>query len=161
MQVMSTSDAAITSLGAQSVALSRCVNGTPFVNTPVSLRLAIRDTNPTVFTMNRAGAEPLGLPIDLSGNILPAGTKIEFSTTNGILLGENTYIVPNTSEPSAQAWIYTVQLRSDAAQSLPNSTDPAQTPSLICVNTVSSGTLNVKVTSPLGVITTRSYPVTD
>ena len=151
VQVMSTSTAAITSLGPQSVALDHCVSGTPFVNAPVSLQLAIRDTNPTVFTLNRAGAAPLRLPIDLPGNILPAGTKIEFSTSNGTLLGENIYTVPNTSEPSAQAWIYTVTLRSDAMQNA----------ALVCGDIASSGLLNVKVTSPSGIITTKSYPVTD
>lgn len=156
VQVLSTSTAAITSLGPQSVALSHCVNGTPFVNTAVTLQLAIRDTNPTLFALNRAGAEPLRLPIDLPGNILPAGTKIEFSASNGTILSERSYVVPNTSEPSAQAWIYTVQMQSDATQ-----TSPAGTPPLYCSNAVTNGTLTVKVTTPSGMVTSKSYPVSD
>lgn len=127
VQVMSTSTAAITSLGPQSVALSHCVHGTPFVNTAVTLQLAIRDTNPTLFVLNRAGVEPLRLPLDLPGNILPAGSKIEFLASNGTILSERSYVVPNTSEPSAQAWIYTIQMQSDATQ-----TSPAGLPPLYC-----------------------------
>jgi hypothetical protein len=152
VQVLSTSTAAITSLDAQQFALSHCVSGTPFVNTAVTLRLAIRDTNPTVFLMNRAGADgSLDLPFDLPGNILPAGTKIEFIASNGTVLSPNPLIVPNTNEPSAAVWIYPVQMQSDAAQDQ----------FLKCSNAVSSGSLTVKVTSPSGVVTMRSYPVTD
>ncbi|CAN7254405.1 Ig-like domain-containing protein [Massilia sp. LjRoot122] len=156
VQVMSTSTAAITSLGPQSVALSHCVHGTPFVNTAVTLQLAIRDTNPTLFVLNRAGVEPLRLPLDLPGNILPAGSKIEFLASNGTILSERSYVVPNTSEPSAQAWIYTIQMQSDATQ-----TSPAGLPPLYCSNPVTNGALTVKVTSPSGMVTTKSYPVTD
>lgn len=156
VQVLSGSTAAITSLGPQSIALSHCVTGTPFVNIPVTLQLAIRDNNQTVFTLNRAGAPPLRLPIDLPGNILPAGTRIEFMASNGKLLTPVAYTVPNTNEPSAQAWIYTVQMQSDATQ-----TPPAMVPPLFCTNEVGSGQLTVKVTTPMGVITTRNYPVTD
>lgn len=152
VQVLSTSTAAVTSLDAQQFALSHCVSGTRFVNTPVTLRLAIRDTNPTVFGMNRAGsAGSLDLPFDLPGNILPAGTKIEFIASNGTLLSPNPIIVPNTNEPSAAGWIYPVQMQSDAGQDL----------ALNCFNTVSSASLTVKVTSPAGIVTLRSYPVTD
>lgn len=156
VQVMSTSTAAISSLGPETIALSHCVNGTPFVNNAVTLQLAIRDTNPTVFALNRSGAAPLNLPIDLPGNILAAGTKIEFIPSNGTLLSPPSFIVPNTNEPSAAAWIYTVQMQSDASQ-----TSPAGLPPLYCSNQVSSGSLTVKVTSPSGIITTRAYPVTD
>lgn len=156
VQVLSTSTAAVTSLGPQSVTLSHCVNGTPFVNTAVTLQLAIRDTNPTVFALNRAGVEPLRLPIDLPGNILPAGTKIEFSASNGTILGERSYVVPNTGDPSAQNWIYSVQMQSDATQ-----TSPAGLPPLYCSNTVTNGSLTVKVTTPSGTVTSKSYPVSD
>lgn len=152
VQVLSTSTAAVTSLDAQQYTLSHCVSGTPFVNIPVTLRLAIRDTNPTVFLMNRTGTDgSLDLPFDLPGNILPAGTKIEFIASNGTLLSPNPIIVPNTNEPSAAAWIYPVQLQSDAVQDL----------ALRCTNTVSSASLTVKVTTPSGIVSMRSYPVTD
>lgn len=152
VQVLSTSTAAVTSLDAQQFSLSHCVSGTPFVNTPVTLRLAIRDTNPTVFLMNRAGADgSLDLPFDLPGNILPAGTTIQFIASNGTLLSPASIVVPNTNEPSAAVWIYPVQMQSDAVQDQ----------FLKCSNTVSSASLTVKVTSPSGVVTLRSYPVTD
>lgn len=162
VQVMSTSKSAIDSLGPQGFTLSRCVNGTPFVNNAVSIRFAIRDTNPTVFAANRPDdklpedAVPLQLPFDLPGNILPAGTKIEFVASNGTLLSAPSYTVPNTADPSAALWLYTVQMQSDASQ-----TSPAGIPPLYCSNAISNGTLTVKVTTPSGFITTRSYPVTD
>ncbi|WP_441295141.1 hypothetical protein [Massilia cavernae] len=150
VQVMSRSSAAIDSLGAQSFALSHCTTGTPFVNNAVTINLAIRDTNPTVFEKNRASATQLAF--DLPGNILPAGTLIEFKTSNGKLLTPTSFVVPNTNDPRAEAWIYPVQMQSDAIQN-PNT--------LACSNEVSSAQLTVKVTTPMGVITTRNYPVTD
>lgn len=146
VQVLSTSAARITALDTHPVALSQCVTGTAFVNVAKSFRIAIRDTNPTVFALNGG----------LSGNILPAGTKIEFTTSNGKILSDPSYIVPNTNDPSAAAWTYTVLLQSDATQS-----SPAAFPPLYCSNEVTSGLLTVKVTSPMGVITTQSYSVTD
>jgi hypothetical protein len=156
IQVLSTSSAAVTSLGPESLTLSHCVNGTPFVNTAVTLQLAIRDSNPTVFALNRPGKAPIPLPFDLPGNILPAGTKIEFSASNGTILGERSHVVPNTADPSAQLWVYTVQMQSDATQ-----TSPAGLPPLYCSNSVAAGALTVKVTTPSGVVTSKSYAVTD
>lgn len=156
VQVMSTSTAAITSLGPQAIALSHCVTGTPFVNNAVTLQLAIRDTNPTVFALNRPGMSDVPIPFNLSGNILPAGTKIEFSSSNGTILSAPSYIVPNTNNPDAREWIYTVMMQSDATQS-----SPMALPPLYCSNSVTNGLLTVKVTTPMGVITTRTYPVTD
>lgn len=156
VQVMSTSAAAITSLGPQAITLSHCVNGTPFVNTAVTLQLAIRDTNPTVFALNKPSTSDVPIPFDLSGNILPSGTKIEFLASNGTILSQPSYIVPNTNNPAAREWIYTVMMQSDASQSTPMSLPP-----LYCSNPVSSGLLTVRVTTPMGVITTRTYPVTD
>lgn len=156
VQVMSSSTAAITSLGPQSFELSRCVNGTPFVNNALTVRFAIRDSNPTVFSLNRHSLSPTQLPFDLSGNILPSGTRIEFSTTNGKLLIPTLHIVPNTNNPAAEEWIYTVTMQSDATQ-----TSPAGVPPLYCSNDVTSGSMTVKVTTPMGVITSRAYPVKD
>lgn len=156
VQVMSTSTAAITSLGPQAIVLSHCVTGTPFVNNAVTLQLAIRDTNPTVFALNRQSTSDVPIPFDLSGNILPAGTKVEFSSSNGTILSERSYIVPNTNNPAAREWIYTVMMQSDASQS-----SPMAIPPLYCSNSVTSGLLTVKVTTPMGVITTQTYAVTD
>jgi hypothetical protein len=142
--VMSGSTPVFTPLGASSLALSHCTDGVPFVNVAQAFRVAIRDDNPTVFPSNT-----------LSGNILPAGTRIEFTTSNGtIVSGISSFIVPNTIDPSSAAWTYTVQVQSDATQ-----TDAAH--GLLCTNTVSNGALAIKVTTPQNVITGKTYPVSD
>jgi hypothetical protein len=165
VQVLSTSQANITAIDALPATLSHCVDGTPFVNTPRTFRIAIRDANPTVFSSNQENTAPLFLPFDLPGNILPAGTKIEFTSSNGTILSGTSFIVPNTNEPSAAAWIYPVLLQSDATQTgaAPATTTPGAAPavSYACTNPVTSGLLTVKVTTPRGLITTRSYSVTD
>ncbi|MDH3461315.1 MAG: hypothetical protein OEM00_10165, partial [Burkholderiaceae bacterium] len=151
VQVLSTSGANLTALGALPVALSHCVDGTPFVNVPKTLPIAIRDGNPTVFAGNT-----------LPGNILPAGTTIEFTASNGKILSETSVIVPNTNEPSEAAWTYFVTIQSDALQTGQGTTENGvTTPGYLCNNQVTSGLLTVKVTTPLGLITSRSYPVTD
>lgn len=161
VQVLSTSEAKITSLD-PSPTLSQCVDGTKFVNTARTFGIAVRDNNPTVFAGNRANTAPLNLPSDLSGNILPAGTKIEFTTSNGTILSGTSFTVPNTNEPSAAAWIYQVSVQSDATQSGPGTTSGGvNNPSYVCSNPVTSGLLTVKVTTPLGLITTRSFTIDD
>lgn len=152
VQVMSSSNAAITPLRAgKSIALEHCVDGTPFTNTPVSFPLAIRDTNRTVFPSNTAAA--LGLEMDLPGNILPAGTTIDFSTSNGKLLTGTSYIVPNTNESNASVWTYGLSLQSDAVQS--------NTAQLVCGNPSRNGVLTVRVRTPMGVVTETTFSVTD
>lgn len=152
--VMSGSKAAITPLGASNVvALDHCVDGTPFANNPVSFALAIRDTNTTVFPSNTAAR----LGQDLPGNVLPAGTRIEFTTSNGKVISSASYTVPNTNETSAaDVWIYMPSLRSDATQT------PATAPiPLACTNESRGGMLTVKVTTPMGVVTEANFSVTD
>jgi hypothetical protein len=163
VQVLSTSEANITAIDATSLTLNHCVDGTPFVNTPTIVRIAVRDSNSTVFSGNRASTAPLFLPIDLPGNILPAGTKIEFTSSNGTIVSGTSFIVPNTNEPSASAWIYPVLIQSDATQTGAAATQNGTTtvPGFTCTNQSTSGLLTVKVTTPLGLITTRSYSVTD
>ncbi len=143
VQVLSGSTAEITPLDGNSLPLSQCQNGVAFANAAQAFRFAVRDTNPTTFSPNT-----------LPGNILPAGTKIEFSVSNGKLLSEGSFIVPNTAEPNSAVWTYAVLLQSDATQS-----DAAS--GYVCTNQVSSGLLTVKVTTPLGLITTQSFSVTD
>lgn len=161
VQVLSTSEANITSLD-PAPALSQCVDGTKFVNIAKSFGIAVRDNNPTVFAGNRAGMAPLNLLSDLSGNILPAGTKIEFTTSNGTILNGTSFVVPSTNEPSAAAWIYYLTIQSDATQTGPGTTSGGvKNPSYVCSNPVTSGLLTVKVTTPLGIITTRSFSISD
>ena len=155
VQVLSTSEANITALDPVPLTLNHCVDGTAFVNTPKTLRFAVRDGNMTVFNGNKAVNAPW-LPFDLPGNILPAGTTISFSASNGTILSNASFIVPNTNEPSAAAWIYPVLIQSDATQ-----TSSVDIPPLSCTNRVTSGLLTVKVTTPLGLITTQSYVIND
>ncbi len=151
--VFSGSNANITSLDTTPIILSHCVNGTPFANISKTLRIAVRDGNATIFSGNKA-INASWLPFDLTGNILPAGTTIAFSASNGSILSGTSFIVPNTNDPSAAAWIYPVMMQSDAAQSGPSN-------NYECTNPVTNGLLTVKVTTPLGLITTQSYSVTD
>jgi hypothetical protein len=123
--------------------LSHCTDGTPFVNVAQTFRVAIRDDNPTIFPGN-----------SLSGNILPAGTRIDFTASNGTIIGPSSFIVPNTNDEKSAAWTYTVQLQSDATQ-----TDASR--GFACTNTVSSGSLAIKVTTPQNVVTGKTYAVTD
>ncbi|KQQ33653.1 hypothetical protein ASF61_11375 [Duganella sp. Leaf126] len=136
------------------LALSQCVTGTPFVNQTRTFRFAIRDNNPTVFATNRLAAHPNDSSwlFDLPGNPLPAGTRIDFSTSNGRLLSAASTVVPNTIQPDSSGWIYNVQMVSDASV-------PAGT--TVCSNDVTSGALTITVTTPGGVVSTFSYPVTD
>jgi hypothetical protein len=154
VQVLSTSVANITPLDTVPVALSRCVDGVAFNNQSKTLRLAIRDNNPTVFAGNTAATSPFG--VDLPGNILPAGTTISFSTTNGEILTGREFVVPNTNEPSAAAWVYPVVLISDATQSSALAATP-----LACTNPRGTGALLVKVTTPLGQVTNATFTVLD
>jgi hypothetical protein len=135
------------------LALSQCVTGTKFVNETRTFRFAIRDNNPTVFANNRLAAHPgdAGWLFDRPGNPLPAGSTIRFSTSNGSLLSAETAVVQNSIAPDSGNWVYTVQLASDASQDLV----------LNCSNTITGGSLNITVTTPGGVVTTASYPVTD
>jgi hypothetical protein len=139
--VFSGSEAAITPLASSVFSLDHCVNNVPFLNLPRVVEFAVRDTNPTIFPGNT-----------LPGNILPAGTRIQFLPTNGKLLSEPEFIVPNTSDPSSTAWTYRAVIQSDAVQ------DPLL---LSCTNPVVSGLLTVKVTTPLGRVTTQAFTVTD
>lgn len=138
--VFSGSNAVITPLSAVPVQLDQCVNNVPFANTARTFSVAIRDNNQTIFPGN-----------SLAGNILPAGTKIEFSATGAVLAGNTSFIVPNTNEPSSAVWTYFVSVQSDAVQSESGS----------CLNPFTGGVLSVKVTTPLGIITTQSFAVTD
>lgn len=77
--------------------------------------------------------------VDTNGNPMPAGTQVDFSTTNGTILSEASYVVPNTT--SASAGNYRVTMQNDS--------------------TPSNGVFTVTVTSPKGLITTGTKLVTD
>ena len=149
VQVLSTSDARITPLASAPIALDQCVDGTAFANLPRTFPIAIRDSNLTVFPINRAAVT--GQAIDLPGNPLPAGTIITFATTNGVIISGNSFTVPNTDSANSANWIYPVQLISDVTQ-IGTTCQP---------NSARNGLLTVTVRTPSGIVTTASYSVTD
>ena len=135
------------------LALARCVDGTRFVNDTRTFNFAIRDSNPTVFATNlrSAHAGDAAWLFDRPGNPLPAGTTIQFSSSNGTILGGSLATVQNTNAADSSAWTYSVPMTSDAIQGS----------SLICTNSVASGVLLITITTPNGVVSTFSYPVSD
>lgn len=157
VMVLSNSTPAVSLLGSASgdgtLALAHCTKGTTFVNDTRSFSFAIRDNNPTVFATNRMAlhsGDPLWLA-DRPGNPLPAGTTIQFSVSNGVILGGTVATVQNTNDADSSAWIYTIPMISDAIQ------DAA----LNCTNNISSGALSITITTPNGTVSRFSFPVTD
>jgi hypothetical protein len=143
VQVLSTSEAAITSTNISAIAIPACVSGTQYLYPEVGINLAIRDLNPTIYAGNT-----------LAGNVLPAGTSVTFAVSNGTISnGMTSYIVSNTNNPAQAEWLRTVAIRSDATQTAG--------PAFLCTDAAKSGVLTVTVTSPLGTITKASYPITD
>jgi hypothetical protein len=139
-----------------SVQLDVCTGGTPFPNVQKTL----------TFTLS-----------DLHGNVMPAGTKVEFATTNGKIIGQTgDYPVGNSNAcmdagnllanvllgpvfdaalcpASAPRLVpYTVVLKSDATQ---------DKTTLECTNADSTGFLSIKITTPGGTATTASVDVND
>jgi hypothetical protein len=157
VMVLSNSTPAISRLdtasGDGALALARCTNGTTFNNDTRVFSFAIRDNNPTVFATNRRSAHSgeANWLNDRPGNPLPAGTIINFTTTNGRLLSSVSTTVQNTSGADSSNWVYDVALISDAAQD----------GTLTCSNLISSGVLTITVTTPNGTVTQTSFPVTD
>jgi hypothetical protein len=118
---------------------------------------------------------------DVNGNIMPQGTSVSFSATNGtITSAPTTFTVPNSTAclansgpgysigpvpagftcPASSAvplgsapLSYSVSLTSNATLSAP--------PTVVCTNPITSGSLTVTVSTPKGVVTSASIPVTD
>jgi hypothetical protein len=77
---------------------------------------------------------------DLNNNPMPMGTEMEFTTTNGSIVGSSSFTAPNTNRSGPL--VYQVLL------------EPSE-------NDRTSGSLKVKVTTPRGNITTGSVGVID
>ncbi|MHB8167118.1 MAG: hypothetical protein ACYDDT_10160 [Sulfuricella sp.] len=102
--------------------------------------------------------------VDTNGNAMPAGTKIDFSTSNGTVPTPASYIVPDTigcrtgfsgcpaSAASPTFGDISVSLVSDAIYSASTAT---------CTNTLSSGIFTVTVTTPRNVSSTYTMGITD
>lgn len=121
--VLSSSNALITVNNSNPISLSQCTTGAAFINVPVTFEVKVEDVN---------------------GNVMPADTKIDFSTTNGtILTTPVSWTVPNTSTILPPTKYY-VTMESDATQ---------DATTLICDNEKTYGTFNVTVTTPKGLVT--------
>lgn len=149
VQVLSGSTARFTPLGAAAIDLDKCVDGSVFDNRVRTFPLAIRDSNDTVFAMNRAAVT--GQAMDLPGNPLPAGTTITFSASNGSIVSGTSFVVPSMDSASSANWIYPVQMISDVTQ-IGTACQP---------NNVRNGLLTVTVRTPNGILTSTSYAVSD
>ncbi len=125
--IMSGSDAVIGSPSA--ISFPVCSTSAPFTPATTSFVVSVRD---------------------LRGQVMPAGTTISVSTTNGTLLGTTSVTVPNT----ITAQDYTFTISSDATQA-------AASTGFTCTNTVASGILTITVTTPGGIITTKQVTVND
>jgi len=119
---------------------------------------------------------------DVNGNLMPAGTTVNFTTTNGTIKSAPTsFVVPNSiaclkgSGPGFSSGTppagfvcptksevllgnplltYTVTLQSDATQS-------GTAAPFTCNNTLGSGDLSVTVTTPKGITSISKIPVND
>jgi hypothetical protein len=111
---------------------------------------------------------------DVNGNIMPAGTTVSFSATNGTITSAPTsftvlnstaclqgsgpgagFICPVSSAVPLDSPVisYVVSMTSNATISAP--------PASVCTNPISAGVLSVTVTTPKGVSTSISIPVND
>jgi len=128
---------------------------------PVSIALAQCSTTAAFTQPSATVVFTIG---DVNGNVMPAGTTINFATTNGTIPASSTssYTVPNSSAKvnvgaADGVGNFAVTVQSDATQST-NVTPP---PAFGCTNLVSSGQLTATVKTPSGRTTTLSIPVTD
>lgn len=140
--VFSGSAASIT-VSATNITLAQCNTTTAFSQPSATVVFTIRDAN---------------------GNVMPAGTTINFATTNGTIPASSTssYTVSNSSARVTAGAAdgvgnFSVTVQSNATQS----TNSAPPPAFECTNPVSSGQLTATVRTPSGRTTTFSISVTD
>jgi hypothetical protein len=105
-------------ISAPTINLAHCTDGVAFINTPVTVDVSVTDAN---------------------GNIMPAGTTISFTATNGTITGPTDFTVSNAAPDLGAAITYSTTMISDATQ--------GAGPGFICTNAVTSGSLKVTVTS--------------
>ncbi len=102
--------------------------------------------------------------VDGNGNGMPAGTTVAFSTSNGTISSQAQYVYPDTigcrsgypgcPDLMASPLFGTVAVTMNSDGTYDESKGQ-------CTNTLSSGTMTVTVTSPKGLISSGSVPVTD
>lgn len=81
---------------------------------------------------------------DVYNNPLPVGTEVQVSLDNGVLVGANSYIFPNTTSRVPASLFFAVT-REPAGQG----------------NDKFDGFLTISVTSPSGLVSAMSVPVAD
>lgn len=113
--------------------LDHCADGRPFANRPRTFWFEGPQDNST------------------SAEMLPAGTLVSFSTSNGKILGNAKFRVPDSDGPDPSQWTYPVTVQSDALQSRSGA----------CADTASEGQLTARVETPLGTVTTELFAITD
>lgn len=111
--------------------LDHCRNDLPFVNRPRRFAFAVRDDEAALAA-------------------LPPGTAITFTASNGEILGDAAYAVPDSPEPPS-TWVYPVTVRSDAVQ------DDRGT----CRDATPQGQLVVRIETPDGHVTDQVLPLND
>jgi hypothetical protein len=148
--VFSSSSANITINGGATIALTPCslVNG----NVPSTFTVTV---------------------VDVNGNAMPAGTTVAFSSDNGTITSATSVVIPDTtacrttgypgcptSAGSATFGDIAINMKSNATYT---PADPTTVPptAATCKDTGNSGSFTATVTSPRGVVTTRSATATD
>lgn len=141
MVIVFSGSAANIVFSASPINLAVCANGTPFANTPVNFTVTIFDVN---------------------GNSMAPGTTVEFTATNGKIeslppnpLADSVACLtgfPGCPVGAPALGSYGVTMTSDATQ---------DTATLACTNAKTTGSFNVKVTTPRGLISTASVTVND
>ena len=161
-------DAARVPIASVDVSSPVCMNGTAFTPGITTVLVTITDIN---------------------ANIMPQGTTVTFSTTNGtIVSAPTTFIVPNSTACLAGAGpgfvggavtpgfvcpatsavplgsaplAYAIIIKSDVTQASTTTGTPPVTTLTCNPNTTTSGVLTVTVRTPSGVSTTTQIPVND
>src|SRR5207249_10163878 len=153
-------DAARVPIASVDVSSPVCMNGTAFTPGITTVLVTITDIN---------------------ANIMPQGTTVTFSTTNGtIVSAPTTFIVPNSTAclagagPGFVGGTVATGFVCPASSAVPLGSAPlsyavtvtsdatvAAGPPAVCTNPKPTGVLTVTVTTPKGVITSVSIPVTD
>jgi hypothetical protein len=118
----------------------------------------INNPNPSLLKLT-CGSAPVALKFhleDARGNALPAGTLVEYTTTNGKFASTTSFVIPNSlacrNPGTGNCPASAQELRNTVAGSfLTSIQSDAELPK--CENTNKFGTLTLKVTTPKNIVT--------